>query len=60
MSARRTRPEGWRLALNLSGTAFVGGVLLILVGAWLAAWLTFAFGIACAALAWVLQRRRGR
>jgi len=29
--------EGWRLALDLSITCLVGGILFTLVGAWLAA-----------------------
>jgi hypothetical protein len=59
MPARRRRQESWRLALNLSLTAFACGVLFLVVGAWLAAWLTFAFGIGCVSFAgWLLRRRR--
>ncbi len=47
----------WRLALNLSLTAAVGGVLFILAGALLAAWITFGVGALCAAAAAVLLRR---
>jgi hypothetical protein len=42
------RREPWRLALNLSVTAAGGGILFILVEAWLAAWVTFALGACCA------------
>ena len=49
--------EAWRLAIRLSLTAVVGGVLFILVGALLAAWITFGFGALCAAAAAVLLRR---
>jgi hypothetical protein len=49
--------QAWRLALNLSVTAAIGGVLLILVGALLAAWISFGFGALCAAAAGVLLRR---
>ena len=54
------RPEArqpvWRLALNLSMTAAVGGVLFVLVGAFLAAWITFGFGAVCAVIAGLLVR----
>ena len=49
--------EAWRLAVRLSVTAAVGGVLFILVGALLAAWITFGFGAVCAAAAGVLLHR---
>jgi len=41
----------------LSLTAAVGGVLFILVGALLAAWITFGLGALCAAAAAVLLHR---
>jgi arsenate reductase len=43
--------EAWRLAIRLSVTAAVGGLLFILVGARLAAWITFGFGAVCAVAA---------
>jgi hypothetical protein len=54
----RPRREGWRLALNLSVVAFVGGLLFVLIGAWTSASATFAFGVVCAAVAALLLRRR--
>ncbi len=52
------RAEGrqpvWRLAVNLSAIAAVGGVLFVLAGAFLAAWITFGFGAVCAAIAALL------
>jgi hypothetical protein len=56
--ARRARRESWRLALNLSSICILGGVLFLLIGAWIAALGTFAAGLACAAAAAVLMRRR--
>jgi uncharacterized membrane protein YfcA len=53
----RQRSETWRLALNLSVVAFVGGVLLLLVGAWASAATTFVFGVVCAAVALLLVRK---
>jgi len=53
------RRQSWRLAFNLSVTAAVGGVLFVLVGALLAAWITFAGGFVCAAAAAILLHRRG-
>ena len=44
--------------MRLSVTAVVGGVLFILVGALLAAWITFGFGALCAGLAGVLLHRQ--
>ena len=49
--------EAWRLAVRLSLTAVVGGVLFILVGALLAAWITFGFGALCAGFAGVSLHR---
>jgi hypothetical protein len=49
--------QAWRLAVNLSVIAAVGGVLFILVGALLAAWITFGFGALCATAAALLLRR---
>jgi hypothetical protein len=49
--------QAWRLALNLSISAAIGGLMLVLVGALLAAWISFAFGALCAAAAGVLLRR---
>ena len=54
---RGEQREALRLALNLSLTAAVGGVLFIVVGALLAAWITFGFGALCAAAAALLLRR---
>jgi hypothetical protein len=54
----RPRPPVWRLALNLSVTCLVGGALLALVGAWLAAYTTFAAGLACALAAAFLHEHR--
>jgi hypothetical protein len=51
------RREPWRLALNLSVTAAVGGALLLIVGAMVAAWITFGFGALCAGAAGLLLRR---
>jgi hypothetical protein len=53
----RPRHEGWRLALNLALTAAVGGLLFALIGAWLAAGITFGAGILCAAAAWLLSQK---
>ena len=50
--------EGWRLALNLSVIAFVGGVLFVLIGAWQSTFATFLFGVLCAGVAAVLIRRK--
>jgi hypothetical protein len=47
----------WRPAVNLSVIAAMGGVLFVLVGAFLAAWITFGFGAVCAAVAAMLLRR---
>ena len=52
--------EAWQLAIRLSVTAAVGGVLLVLVGALLAAWITFGFGALCAGAAAVLLHRKDR
>ena len=63
MAARpgRRRREPWKLALNLSGSAAVGGILFALVGAWLAAALTFSFGLLAAlAAGGLLRRERAR
>jgi hypothetical protein len=49
--------EPWRLALRLSMTAAVGGALLLVVGAMVAAWVTFGFGALCAGAAGLLIRR---
>lgn len=49
--------EAWRLAGRLAAIAAVGGVLFVLVGALLAAWITFGFGALCAAAAGVLLHR---
>jgi hypothetical protein len=57
LGAGGERQPAWRLAVNLSLTAAVGGVLLILVGALLAAWIAFGFGALCAAAAALLLRR---
>ena len=58
-TARQPR-EPWRLAVRLSVTAAIGGVLFILVGALLAAWIAFGFGALCAAAAaGVLLQRHG-
>jgi hypothetical protein len=46
----------WRLALRLSMTAAVGGALLLVVGAMVAAWITFGFGVLCAGAAGLLIR----
>jgi hypothetical protein len=54
----RGRGEPWKLALNLSGTAFVGELLFALIGAWLAAALTFSFGLLSALAAGSLLRRK--
>lgn len=54
---RGEQREAWRLALNLPLTGAVGGVLFVLVGALLAAWIAFGFGALCAAAAAVLLRR---
>ena len=54
------RREGWRLALNLSVLACVGGLLFLLIGAWTSASATFAFGVACAAIAAILLRQRNK
>jgi hypothetical protein len=54
----RVRHESWRLTLNLSLTCLVGGALFALVGAWLAAWLTFGGGLACALAAALLYEHR--
>ena len=54
---RGEQREAWRLELYLSLTAVVGGVLVLLVGALLAAWIAFGFGALCAAAAAVLLRR---
>jgi hypothetical protein len=53
----RRRREAWRLALNLSGTAAVGGLLFLVIGSWLAAWIVFGFGALCAGAAGLLLRR---
>ncbi len=58
-TATRPSREGWRLALNLSMLAFAGGVLFLLMGAWAGA-AAFGFGVACAAIAGLLVRRKGR
>jgi len=64
--AKRRRParaqqDVWRLFLNLSLTGFAGGLLLALIGAWLAAGLTFAFGFLSALLpGWLLRRAGAR
>lgn len=52
--------EAWRLAVRLSLTAAVGGVLFILVGALLAAWITFSLGAVAAVAAAVLLHRHDR
>ena len=57
--AARPQREPWRLAVRLSVTAAIGGVLFVLVGALLAAWIAFGFGALCAAAAGVLLRRHG-
>lgn len=46
----------WRLALRLSTTAAIGGGLFLLVGAFTAAWITFAVGGVCAVAAAKLAR----
>jgi hypothetical protein len=56
----RPRREGWRLALNLSVVAFVGGLVFLVIGAWTSAFATFAFGVVCAAIAAAVLRRRNR
>jgi hypothetical protein len=56
-AAVRSHRELWRLALNLSATAAVGGALLLAVGAMMAAWITFGFGALCAGAAGLLIRR---
>jgi hypothetical protein len=55
----RARQDVWRLFLNLSVTGFAGGLLLALIGAWLAAALTFALGLLSALLSGWLLRRAG-
>ena len=57
-TAMPPRREGWRLALNLSVVACVGGLAFVLIGAWTSASATFAFGVACAAITALLLRRR--
>jgi hypothetical protein len=56
MTSRRPTPADaerplWRLALRLSTTAAIGGVLFLLVGAFTAAWITFGVGGVCAVAA---------
>ena len=58
-TATRPRREGWSLALNLSAVACVGGMLLLLIGAWASATAAFTLGVVCAAIAALLLRRRG-
>ena len=59
---RRRRPLAdterplWRLALRLSTTAAVGGVLFLFVGAFTAALVTFGVGGICAVAATRLAR----
>jgi hypothetical protein len=60
LGAGGERRHAWRLAVNLSLTAAVGGVLLLLVGALLAAWITFAVGALCAAATALLRRHDHR
>ena len=52
------RQEAWKLTLNLSLCALIGGLAFALIGAWPAAWITFAFGTLCALAAGLLLRRR--
>jgi hypothetical protein len=54
-SADAERPL-WRLALRLSTTAAIAGVLFLLLGAFTAAWVTFGFGGVCAVAAAKLAR----
>jgi hypothetical protein len=54
MTSAPARREVWRLALRLSFTCLVGGVLFVLVGDLVAAWATFGAGVVCAAAAGVL------
>jgi uncharacterized membrane protein YjjP (DUF1212 family) len=56
----RARQDTWRLFLNLSLTGFAGGLLLALIGAWLAATLTFAFGLLAALLRLAVSATRNR
>jgi hypothetical protein len=57
MATAARRRELWRLALNLSVTAAVGGLLLLAAGAIAAAWITFGLGALCAGAAGLLIRR---
>jgi membrane protein implicated in regulation of membrane protease activity len=54
---RRVRPGAWRLFLNLSWTACASGLLLALIGAWLAAAITFTVGLVSALMAGWRHRR---
>ena len=56
MASADARRPLWRLAANLSVIAAVGGVLFLVAGAFLAAWMTFGFGAVCAATAALLLR----
>jgi hypothetical protein len=58
VTTRRPRREGWRLALNLSVVACLGGLLFLLIGSWTNASAAFAFGVVCAAIAALSLRRR--
>jgi uncharacterized membrane protein YjjP (DUF1212 family) len=51
------RHEAWRLALTLSVAAAVAGLVFLVSGAWLAAWIAFGFGVVCAGAAALLLRR---
>ena len=57
--ARRQQRDVSQLFTRLSGTLAVGGLLLGLIGSWLAAFLAFGAGVVFAAAAWVIVRRRG-
>jgi zinc transporter ZupT len=60
VSRRRQRDKLWKPALNVSVCCAVAGLLFVLIGAWLAAWLTFALGALAAAAAALLLRRESR
>jgi hypothetical protein len=60
VSRRRQRDKLWKPALNVSACCAVAGFLFVLIGAWLAAWLTFASGALAAVVAALLLRRESR
>ena len=60
VGGRRQRDKLSKPALNISFCCAVAGFLFVLIGAWLAAWLTFASGTLAAVAAALLLRRESR